>query len=63
MSAVLIGWLLGGLVGVGTVISAAAIGFCIQLTFKILRFEPTTVRHQTLSQTFKKFLPDIPDAT
>ena len=51
VSAVLIGWILGGLVGVGTIISALAIGFCVQSTFKILRFEATTIQHETLIET------------
>ena len=51
--AVLVGWKLGGLVGIGTVISAFAIGFCIQTTFRLLRFDATKVRHETLDATFK----------
>jgi uncharacterized membrane protein YczE len=51
--AVLIGWRLGGLVGIGTVISAFAIGFCIQTTFRLLKFDATKVRHETLDATFK----------
>ncbi len=51
--AVLVGWKLGGLVGIGTVISAFAIGFCIQTTFRLLRFDATKVKHETLDATFK----------
>lgn len=50
--AVLIGWLLGGMVGAGTLIAAIGIGFCIQTTFNIMGFEPATVRHETVGQTF-----------
>ncbi|MCL2318504.1 MAG: hypothetical protein FWC45_00335 [Treponema sp.] len=46
------GWLLGGMVGIGTVISVIGIGFCIQLTFKILKFDVTAIRHETLSDTY-----------
>jgi len=47
VSVVIIGWFLGGLVGLGTVLSAFAIGFCVQITFKILKFDPTQVNHET----------------
>ncbi|WP_246141026.1 YczE/YyaS/YitT family protein [Bacillus marasmi] len=50
--AVLAGWRLGGMVGFGTIISAFAIGFCVQTTFKLLKFDPTKVKHETLDRTF-----------
>ena len=50
--ATIIGWFLGGMVGIGTVVSAIGIGFCIQITFKVLKFDVTTVRHETLRDTF-----------
>lgn len=53
VAAVLIGWFLGGMVGVGTVISAIAIGACVQITFKVLKFDPTKIQHETLDKTFK----------
>ena len=52
LSVTLAGWLLGGMVGIGTVISVIAIGVCIQITFAIFRFDPTAVEHETLKQTF-----------
>ncbi len=51
--AVFVGWKLGGMVGVGTIISAFMIGFCVQLTFKLLNFDATEVNHETLDQTYK----------
>lgn len=53
--AVFIGWRLGGMLGVGTVISALAIGFCVQTTFKLLKFDATKIEHETLDKTFKMF--------
>jgi len=50
--ATLIGWQLGGQLGIGTVIAAFSIGFCIQVTFKFLNFDTTRVRHETLKETF-----------
>ncbi|NMD71463.1 hypothetical protein HHO41_14245 [Bacillus sp. DNRA2] len=50
--AVIIGWKLGGMVGFGTIISAFMIGFCVQTTFKMLKFDPTKVEHETMDHTF-----------
>ena len=52
LSVTIIGWFLGGMVGFGTVISVIAIGFCIQLTFKVFRFDVTAVKHETLRETY-----------
>ena len=49
------GWLLGGMVGIGTVVAVIGIGFCIQTTFKLLRFNVTAVQHETLRDTFRVF--------
>jgi len=54
-SAVLTGALLGGSFGAGTVIAAVAIGFCVQLTFALLKFDPTRIRHETLGDTFRQW--------
>lgn len=55
-SALFIGWRLGGKVGIGTVLSAGLIGVCIQLVFKILKFDATTIKHETFSQTYNSIL-------
>jgi len=47
------GWALGGMVGIGTVISALAIGFFVQLVFAVFRFKPASVQHETLRQTYE----------
>jgi uncharacterized membrane protein YczE len=54
--AALIGWILGGMLGIGTVISAMVIGFCVQTTFKLLKFDATFVNHETLDVTFKMLI-------
>ena len=41
------------MVGVGTVLSGFAIGFCIQSTFGLLRFNPTNVAHSTLRESWE----------
>ena len=59
----LVGWLLGGMVGFGTVISVVAIGFCIQIVFRIFRFDVTAVKHETLADTFVVLKNIIPRKT
>ena len=47
------GWILGGMVGIGTIISVIAVGFCIQLTFGLFKFDVTSVKHESLGDTYK----------
>ncbi len=54
VSVTVIGYFLGGLVGIGTVISAFAIGFILQGVFKVFRFEPKKIQHETLQQTLEQ---------
>jgi uncharacterized membrane protein YczE len=53
VTVVTIGWKLGGMVGIGTVITAFTIGFWIQVTFKAFQFDATKIKHETLNQTYK----------
>lgn len=52
---VVIGALLGGSFGIGTILAAVLIGFCVQITFKLFRFDPTTVVHENFMDTFRNF--------
>ena len=54
-SALLAGWLLGGPVGIGTLICAFCAGPIMQLAFRTVRFDATGVRHQRLKDSFKVF--------
>lgn len=54
--AVLVGWWLGGMIGIGTIISAFVIGFCVQTTFTLLKFDATKVKHETLDKTYKMLI-------
>lgn len=47
----LIGWLLGGPVGIGTILSVFGLGTALQIVCKIFRFEPRDVVHQDLIET------------
>lgn len=49
----IIGFLLGGKVGIGTLISAFSIGYCIQLVFKIRNFDAVNVRHKSIIESIR----------
>lgn len=50
----LIGWLLGAKVGIGTIISVFGISFILEATFKILHFDVTNVTHESVVDTVKE---------
>ena len=52
-SATFIGWLLGGPVGIGTVICALGAGPIMQLAFMSVRFDAKTIKHQNLKESAK----------
>jgi len=47
------GWLLGGPVGIGTLIAPFGIGLMQQLAFNMMKFDPKSVEHQGLKQSIK----------
>ena len=49
----LAGWLLGGPVGVGTLISTFGAGLVMQLVYNLLRFEPRNIVHMDVIETTK----------
>lgn len=49
----LIGWMLGAKVGIGTVISVFGISFILETTFKLLHFDVTNVEHESVVDTVK----------
>ena len=53
LAAVTVGWFMGGMVGIGTIISAFGIGFCVQVVFWLLKFNVEEVKHETIPQTFR----------
>ena len=48
---VLVGWLLGGPVGLGTLIATFGAGAVMQLVYSLLGFDPRRVRHRSLAET------------
>lgn len=53
---VILGYVLGGMVGIGTVIAAFAVGVCVQLVFKLLKFDASKIKHETIKDTFSTFI-------
>lgn len=47
----LIGWLLGGTVGIGTLISIFGAGAVMHLFYSIIHFEPRALHHRSISET------------
>ncbi len=50
----LFGWLLGGPVGIGTVVSTFGSGLVMQLIYSLIHFEPRKVNHQSAIETVKQ---------
>ena len=55
--ATFIGWLLGGPVGVGTLICAFCTGPIMQLAFRSVRFDATGIKHQRMTDSVRVFFP------
>ena len=49
----LCGWLLGGPVGIGTLISTFGAGLVMQLVYLLIRFEPRSLHHRDLAETLR----------
>lgn len=56
VTVVIIGWLLGGNFGLGTLIAAFGTGTLVQLTFKLLKFDAAGVKHEWVQQTFERYI-------
>ena len=49
----LAGWLLGGPVGIGTLISTFGAGIVMQVIYSLLKFEPRQIRHRSVTETIR----------
>lgn len=49
----LAGWLLGGQVGIGTLISTFGAGLVMQLVYSLIKFEPRNLKHKSLTETVR----------
>ena len=50
---IILGWLLGGQVGIGTVISAIVLGTLFNLNFALFRFRAAEVHQENLMESFR----------
>ena len=53
---VMAGWLLGGPVGIGTLISTFGAGAVMQLVYSVIRFEPRDIEHRDVIETTRRLL-------
>lgn len=53
ISALIMGFILGGSIGVGTVIMALIVGFSVQLVFKLFKFDVSSVKHRYIDEDIK----------
>ena len=51
---VLLGWLLGGPVGIGTLLSVFGAGLVMQLVYSLIRFEPRSLRHRGVLEILRQ---------
>ncbi len=58
----LAGWLLGGPVGIGTLISTFGAGAVMQLVYSLIRFEPRKIRHRDVAEVTRELLGNRPPA-
>mgnify|MGYP007101918941 CR=1 FL=1 len=52
----ILGWLLGGPVGIGTLFSTVGAGAMMQVVYHILRFEPRKIRHRSVIEVTRILL-------
>lgn len=50
------GWLMGGPIGIGTLLSTFCAGAIMQLVYNAVHFEPRDVKHRDIVETTKDFL-------
>ncbi|MBD7911885.1 YczE/YyaS/YitT family protein [Clostridium cibarium] len=55
MGALIIGWLLGGFVGIGTLFTAFGIGYCVQFIYKIFKFDIKLLNHRNIKEGIQFF--------
>ena len=54
--ALICGWLLGGYVGIGTIITALVLGYFIQMWCKILNIDIPSLNHRSIVEDFKNII-------
>ena len=51
--ALAVGWLCGGKVGIGTILSVLFIGYILQLMFKLVKFDTSKIKNESLIESAK----------
>ena len=57
-----VGWLLGGPVGIGTLISTFGAGLVMQAVYSVIHFEPRSIRHRDVVEVTRELLGKKADA-
>ena len=55
LTALVSGWLLGGKVGLGTILSAVGLGYAIQMGFKICNIDSKEIKHRLITDDIRYF--------
>ena len=50
--ALITGWILGGTVGLGTLLTVFGIGYCVQMMYKVFNFDVKNLNHKDIKQCF-----------
>lgn len=53
-----VGWLLGGPIGIGTIISTFGAGLVMQIVYSLIRFEPREMRHRGVIEISRELASD-----
>ena len=53
LTALIIGWILGGQVGLGTIMSAFGLGYAIQMAFKICNINSKEIKHRIITDDIR----------
>lgn len=53
--ALILGFFMGGTVGLGTAVMAITVGFFVNLAFRIMKFDVTRVEHRFIDEQFRDF--------
>jgi len=50
IGALIIGWILGGFVGIGTLVTAFGIGYCVQIIYKVFKSDVKLLKHRNIKE-------------
>jgi uncharacterized membrane protein YczE len=53
MGALIVGWILGGFVGIGTLVTAFGIGYCVQIIYNVFKSDVKLLKHRNIKEGLK----------